>query len=125
MATATAERTERTTDKTLWRVMVRHSPFLLKSVDVEAATPDAAKTLFLEHAKKKMQERAAKVDLQRALDADTILKTKRTIYLAHEKAIEANQKNELEWIIRPAADVDRERAEHKAKVEKMWGKRVE
>ncbi len=118
MATATQERPA--TGKTVYNVMVRHSPFLLKNANIEAANPDEAKRLFLEATNRRVAQRTSKVDENSQLDPETMQKTKRAIILAHEKGMEAASKGELEFVIRPAAEVEAARTKYNEDREKVW-----
>lgn len=102
-----------------WNVMVRHSAFLLKNVDVEAGSPEEAKAKFFEMAKKLHDERAARVALQKGLDAQTIATTQQNIRKAYEQAYA--ERDKLEWIIRPADEVKAERQRLKDRIERRWG----
>lgn len=55
-------------DRTSYNVLVRHSPFLLKQADVEADTPEEAKSAFLllvkEHTEKVVKRQLGQAALQ-------------------------------------------------------------
>lgn len=96
---------------TEFNVMIRHSPFLLKNLDVKAKDEDEAKAKFLAAADEKHKLRETRIDNQAGLDSETKLQTKRAIRAAYDRGLDANRKNELTWVIRPAAEVKAERKE--------------
>lgn len=102
---------------TTWNVIVRHSPFLLKNADIDAATPDEAKSKFLELARDKHEKRAARVPEQRGLDLATMTASQRAIRDAFKRGVEAQ--HNLEWVIRPAAEVKQERDALKSRLEAL------
>lgn len=85
---------------TEWVVTVRHSPFLLKGATVEAASPDEAKRRFLELTKQRSEEKAGK---QRGPERD---KDAQRVRDSHAEAL--NRQRDLEWTVRPAAEVKAE-----------------
>ena len=97
-------------DRQSWTVMVRHSPFLLKTITVDASDKDEAKAKFIEAAKAQHEVRAEKIADQKGLDIKTIQSTQKSIRDSFKLACELDKKDELEWTIRPTAEVKAERA---------------
>lgn len=106
---------------TKWTVMVRHSPFLLKQANVDADGPETAKAKFLELCRQKHEARASRIDDQRALDENTRHQTKRAIKQAFDRGIEAMNRDELVFVIRPTAEVEKERKALEERRKRAWG----
>ena len=95
------------TAPTLWNVMVRHSPFLLKRADIEANSADEAKGKFIELVRAKHEARERRVPEQRGLDAQTVAESQKAIRDAFARGIAA--RDQLEWCVRPADEVKKQR----------------
>lgn len=89
-----------------WTVLVRHSPFLVKTLTVRAETREEARRLFLEAARQAAETKAGR---QRGPERD---KDAQRVRDSYQDAI--RRQGELEWVIRPAADVEAERTAIKA-----------
>lgn len=90
-----------------FNVLVRHSPFFLKNLDVEADSPEQAKELFLQACKEKHEARARQAEAQKGVDQQTAREAGERVREAYKTGI-ANL-NSYEWSIRPAADVEADR----------------
>lgn len=97
-----------------WDVLVRHTPFLLKNAVIEAATAEEAKQKFLELVKARHEDRATKqkADERGRLSAEKI----RQVCTDGMKRV-----YELDWDIRPAAEVEAERRRYRDKIDQVWG----
>ena len=101
-----------------WNVLVRHSTFLLKQAVVEAMTSEEAKAIFLRQVEAKHQAKSAKAASMPSPDAH---KAAQAILDAYKLGVE--QQGKLEWDIRPAEEVEAQRAAIIAERKRIWDRR--
>jgi len=99
--------------RTVWNVLVRHSPLLVKQAEIEAATPEEARQIFLGMAKDRMENIALN---QKGPEA---MKAAARIRAGYQEALA--RVDTLDWDIRPIAEVRAERDAIKQRREKVWG----
>lgn len=105
--------------KSQWHLVVSHSPFLLKRGLVWAADADEAKTAFLQRCKRlhaDRAEQAAARDRRQGVEGDP---SRNAVLLQFDRALRASEKGELQWSVRPAGEVQAERAEYFERTAKL------
>ena len=97
-----------------WDVLVRHSPFLLKNARVQAITAEDAKQQFLTLVRQKHEERVSK---QKADEQGRLAVQRIRLVLSDG----LKRLDELEWEIRPAAEVDAAQRAYRDRIDQVWG----
>ncbi len=92
---------------TLWNVVVRHSPFLLKQANIWATTEKEAHKTFIEVVKGHHEEVANK---ERGPAQRSAAKAIREAY---DRGVTMSRAGDLKWTIRPWDEVKKERADYR------------
>ncbi len=102
-----------------YAVMVRHSPFPLKSAVVEAANVDEAKAKFVELARAENDRKCRTQEAHQGLeDHARIVKARRDSFARAEEALAAGV---LDVVVCPAEEADARRKALKNEQRNRWG----
>lgn len=100
-------------------VIVRHSPFPLKKATVEAVDEADAKAKFIELARALNEKKCQQVqEHQEAGDVQRAIRARRESF---QRAIDADNRNELVWSFVDEKKHDELRQKMKARTARVWG----